>query len=314
MSTGSPTRQATVQTTTTTTTTEGYYWERRRRGALPWVVGAVGLAALGVAQFVPLRHNMETDLTSRSQAVLQAAGLSGVQVEFTGRDAKLTGTAQSPADVERALAAVRGLEGVRVATAQIAVPGGASGNQTGNQTATPSSSPSASESTAPTSTGSPSPEATPSTSAAPSEAATGGSPSASASPSASTGASAGAGTGDLAGVQQQLAALPQVTFDNASATLTPAGRAVVDRAAAILKANPTLKVRLDGYTDDNGDWDVNKGLSVARAQTVRQTLIADGVQGARLTTFGWSEEKPKAPNSSEANRALNRRVEFVVLG
>jgi outer membrane protein OmpA-like peptidoglycan-associated protein len=299
MSTGSPTRSRTTVTRTTTTTTEGYYWERCRRGALPWIVGAVGLAAAGIAQFGPIRGHVESDLTDRSKAALEAAGLTGITVDFSGRDARLTGNVASQADVDRALAAVRGLEGVRVATADLALPGAGGGGSGGTGTSS-SPSPSAVDSGSPSASISVTPSA--SVSPSPSTAATAGS-----------GGTTGGGAPSTGPVQQQLVALPQVTFAHASAALTPSGKSVVAQAAAILKANPTLKVRIDGHTDDQGDWDANKALSTARAQTVRQTLIALGVDGARLTTFGWSEERPKVPNTSEANRAVNRRVEFVVL-
>lgn len=113
-------------------------------------------------------------------------------------------------------------------------------------------------------------------------------------------------------VRRKLAALPPIRFAPAGARLTPAGRAAVARAAALLKTAPNLPVRVNGYTDDLGDWDVNLTLSRRRSRAVRQALIANGVPAARITAVGWSEEHPKLPNTSAANRAANRRAEITV--
>jgi OmpA-OmpF porin, OOP family len=114
-------------------------------------------------------------------------------------------------------------------------------------------------------------------------------------------------------LQSQLAALGQITFDTASSTLTPQGDVIVSRAAAVLRANPRIKVRIEGNTDDQGDAPVNQELSTARAQTVLLTLGFRGVDKSRLTAVGYGETRPKVANDTPAHRAQNRRVEFVVL-
>jgi len=113
--------------------------------------------------------------------------------------------------------------------------------------------------------------------------------------------------------QAQLAALPQITFQTASASLTPAGYAAVKQAAAILKANPAVKVRIEGNTDDIGDSEINRELSVARAANVRTALRYLGIADDRMSYVGYGESRPKVANTSDAARAINRRVEFVVL-
>jgi len=95
---------------------EGHYWERRRRSAtVPVVVGLVGLTALGAAHQWPLRHALEKDLTDRSLKALEGAGLDGVGVAFSGRDAALRRVPGSEDDLDRAVAIVSGEDGVRVA-------------------------------------------------------------------------------------------------------------------------------------------------------------------------------------------------------
>ena len=113
--------------------------------------------------------------------------------------------------------------------------------------------------------------------------------------------------------QSQLAALPQITFQTASASLTSAGYAAVKQAAAILKANPAVKVRIEGNTDDIGDSEINRELSVARAANVRTALRYLGIADDRMSYVGYGESRPKVANTSDAARAINRRVEFVVL-
>ena len=112
--------------------------------------------------------------------------------------------------------------------------------------------------------------------------------------------------------QTRLSSLPQVTFANNSATLTAQGRQVVATVAEILEANPAVKVSIRGHTDSNGSAASNLALSDARAQTVRDTLVSLGIAADRLTAAGFGSSRPKVPNTSDANRALNRRVEFVV--
>ncbi len=114
-------------------------------------------------------------------------------------------------------------------------------------------------------------------------------------------------------IQATFDALPQITFATASSSLTPAGYQAVLKAAAVLKANPAVKVRIEGHTDDLGDPEVNRQLSVGRGASVRQTLRTLGIADDRMSYRGYGQTRPKVPNTSDANRALNRRVMFIVL-
>jgi outer membrane protein OmpA-like peptidoglycan-associated protein len=131
-------------------------------------------------------------------------------------------------------------------------------------------------------------------------------PSAEASPSVSPSPSAPP-------VQEQLGALPTVTFENDSATLTPQGQAVIVNIANILKAHPTVKIRIEGHTDSRGAAATNLALSQARAVAVLNALKAQGITADRMSAIGFGERWPKVPDSSDANRAINRRVELIVV-
>lgn len=82
--------------------------------------------------------------------------------------------------------------------------------------------------------------------------------------------------------------------------------------AATLQKHPELgTVRIEGHTDDVGEDDFNQKLSERRAASVRRALLKRGVPASRLTTHGYGESSPIAPNATPAGRAKNRRVEFV---
>ena len=250
---------------------------RRARGLLvPVIVAVVGLAAISVGQDLPNRHSIENDLTRRSSQALRDGGINGAEVSFVGRDG--TVTLASPANQDRALSIVKGVNGVRVAKVVAREP-------------------------APEATVQPSPTPAPTPSAEPSA-----TPSAEPSPSASPSASPAAPP-----VQAQLGALPQVTFENNSATLTPPGLAVVATIAGILKSHPTVRIRIEGHTDSRGSDASNLALSQARAVAVLNALKAQGIAADRLSAVGFGERRPKVPDTSAANRAINRRVELIVV-
>jgi outer membrane protein OmpA-like peptidoglycan-associated protein len=113
-------------------------------------------------------------------------------------------------------------------------------------------------------------------------------------------------------VQTQLVALPTVEFENNSEKLTANGQAVVQNAATILKANPNVKVSIEGHTDLTGTAARNQTLSEARAKTVLDTLVSLGIAPDRLSSRGFGESRPKVPGTDDAANAVNRRVEFIV--
>lgn len=86
----------------------------------------------------------------------------------------------------------------------------------------------------------------------------------------------------------------------------PLLRSVVD----IVKRCPTLSVVVSGYTDSDGNPLSNQRLSEARAQSVVNYLVEQGVTAGRLRAVGYGEANPVAPNDSARNKSLNRRIEF----
>lgn len=101
-----------------------------------------------------------------------------------------------------------------------------------------------------------------------------------------------------------------IEFDSGQATLTPAGKAILDEMAVPLKNMKTQKVEIIGHTDNQGLRASNQALSKARADEVKNHLSGKGINPDRMTTFGQGSESPVASNNSVEGRSRNRRIEF----
>ncbi len=321
---------------------------RGRQLALPVTVATVGLATLGVVQALPNRDAVQSQLTDRSTRALSAAGITGAQVEFDGRDA--TVHVRSAGDRDRALAIVRSQQGVRVAHVIVDRGGPGAGKTPSNRPSRrptvsgPSAQPNPPMPTAPapvptapapvptasgpvptasgpTASGGPSvlpgrsgSASTPPTGVSPNAPAPGSPSPGAAEPAPASGApgSARPPGDEITHVQQAVNACGPVQFGSASAALTPAGRKVVANVAAILRADTSVEVEIQGFTDSVGPALTNLALSRARARTVYDTLRVLGITAARMSPVGYGESHPRVSNDSRAHRAANRRVAFAV--
>jgi len=99
-----------------------------------------------------------------------------------------------------------------------------------------------------------------------------------------------------------------VTFKTNSAVITPTSKLVLDSAVAYLKARPNAAAEVRGHTDSVGNDEANMRLSKARAEAVRDYLIAGGIDAGRLTANGYGETEHIAPNDTAVGREQNRRV------
>ncbi|MBL7810606.1 MAG: OmpA family protein [Bacteroidetes bacterium] len=86
----------------------------------------------------------------------------------------------------------------------------------------------------------------------------------------------------------------------------------VDKLVSIMQEYPEAKVTIEGHTDSDGEDAKNLDLSQRRADAVVAYMLAKGISPERMTAVGYGETKPKVPNTSVVNKALNRRVEIVV--
>lgn len=101
-----------------------------------------------------------------------------------------------------------------------------------------------------------------------------------------------------------------VTFPTGRANLTPGARGVLRDIATQLAENPEYRVQVSGHTDNTGSRAGNLRLSLARARTVMDFLVGNGVSPRQLTAKGFGPDVPIASNKTAAGRAKNRRVEL----
>jgi len=102
-------------------------------------------------------------------------------------------------------------------------------------------------------------------------------------------------------------------FESNSTRLTADSVPTVKSLTTVLKAYPAVTVALEGYTDSTGDPSANKKLSLDRADAVKDIMVKDGIAESRVTAEGRGDENPVASNDTEQGRAMNRRLELVVL-
>jgi peptidoglycan-associated lipoprotein len=112
------------------------------------------------------------------------------------------------------------------------------------------------------------------------------------------------------GVSADLAAM--INFDYDQATVRSADQETLDRKAAILIANPGVKLRIAGHADERGSDEYNLALGNRRAAAAKRYLENKGVDGSRLEVVSYGEERPLNPGSDETAYAQNRRDEFEV--
>jgi outer membrane protein OmpA-like peptidoglycan-associated protein len=78
----------------------------------------------------------------------------------------------------------------------------------------------------------------------------------------------------------------------------------------LMTEETSIKVEIQGHTDNVGDAAKNKALSQKRADAVMKYITTKGIDAARLTAVGYGQEMPVADNKTAAGKAKNRRVEF----
>lgn len=101
-----------------------------------------------------------------------------------------------------------------------------------------------------------------------------------------------------------------VEFASGSAALTPNGQATLDAIVPLLARDTQARFVVAGHTDSLGEAATNQALSEARARTVRDYLVANGVAAARLTPRGYGAQSPVADNATAEGRQRNRRIVF----
>ncbi|MCG8306291.1 MAG: OmpA family protein [Cytophagales bacterium] len=102
-----------------------------------------------------------------------------------------------------------------------------------------------------------------------------------------------------------------IEFDNGSAELKTSMYTDLDKLSDFLLDNPDFKLKISGHTDSDGGYDFNMDLSNDRAKAISEYIIYFGnISAARIETFGYGSSQPIVEEKTEADKALNRRVEF----
>ena len=107
--------------------------------------------------------------------------------------------------------------------------------------------------------------------------------------------------------------LDEIYFATDSWELNKRSTLLLNGFSAYLKKNPSLKISVNGHTDDLGDDEQNRVLSQKRADAVKLYLVEKGVSQDQIEAIGYGETKPRVPNLNDANRAKNRRTEFQII-
>ena len=103
-----------------------------------------------------------------------------------------------------------------------------------------------------------------------------------------------------------------ILFASNSSTLTSAATGNIDELATTLQKYADTNITIDGHTDSSGSDAINQPLSQRRAQAVANELTSKGVDNSRITATGYGSSQPVAPNTTEAGKAANRRVEVAI--
>jgi len=107
--------------------------------------------------------------------------------------------------------------------------------------------------------------------------------------------------------------LKNIYFEATKSVLLDASFAELDKLVALMGDHPTMEIRLEGHTDVIGDHKANQKLSEDRVGAVKAYLISQRIDASRISAVGYGDTRPLVAKGSDAERKVNRRVEFVVV-
>ncbi|MEE9346353.1 MAG: OmpA family protein [Methylococcales bacterium] len=103
-----------------------------------------------------------------------------------------------------------------------------------------------------------------------------------------------------------------LNFELDSSDISGNSTQIITDLAAVLKAYPNIKIRLEGHTDSRGEADANMALSASRANAVKIRLVSLSIDPARINTIGMGETYPITADKTQAWESKNRRVEVII--
>ena len=101
-----------------------------------------------------------------------------------------------------------------------------------------------------------------------------------------------------------------INFDTGKSRISPDSYDVVNEIVKMMKANTSLKISIEGHTDNTGNEESNIKLSKNRARSVLMSLTDENIDASRLKSEGFGQTKPIEDNTTEEGKAKNRRVEL----
>lgn len=104
----------------------------------------------------------------------------------------------------------------------------------------------------------------------------------------------------------------KILFAFSKSDLGDSAKKNLDNLATILKNNPNTNIEIQGHTDSRGTEEYNMGLSLRRANAVRDFLNSQGIAASRMTVKGYGETAPAYSNDTPEGMGQNRRVEFLI--
>lgn len=107
--------------------------------------------------------------------------------------------------------------------------------------------------------------------------------------------------------------LDGVQFEFGSNKLTASAQEALDEVIVELKKHPEVRLEIHGHTDNVGQGDYNITLSQERAIAVKDYMVSKGISKSRIETMGFGDRRPVASNDTAEGRALNRRIDFIIV-
>ena len=104
-----------------------------------------------------------------------------------------------------------------------------------------------------------------------------------------------------------------ITFSSGNASVDSSFFPVLKDVALVINKYEKTTLMVEGHTDNTGADDMNQRLSEARANSVKNYLVQNGVDNRRVSTLGMGEYTPIADNTTQAGRQKNRRVELKII-
>jgi outer membrane protein OmpA-like peptidoglycan-associated protein len=104
----------------------------------------------------------------------------------------------------------------------------------------------------------------------------------------------------------------KILFDFSKSDLSDAAKTNLNKLVTVLSKYPNSNIEIQGHTDSRGTEEYNMGLSLRRANAVRDYLSSQGIGSSRMTVKGYGETAPAYTNETPEGMAQNRRVEFLI--